>query len=121
VFDKATRQRMPVGMLLARCGVKPKRAASARKARARKAHVAAVCGGEKPGRIFDAGDALYMIGGDNGMDEALLRKRLGRLANLVMGRKGASPEGDDESAVQYDNIARDEAPSGAGAGHAGAP
>ena len=86
VFDKSTRRGMPMGTLLARCGITRKKATSARRARAHKAGVAAATGGSNPGRIVDAADgALYLVGGSNGVDEAFLRKRVGaRLASLYL-------------------------------------
>ena len=74
-----------MGELLARCGIKPKRPTSARQARSHRARIAAVTGGSNPGIIYDSGNALYVVGGNNGIDEALLRKRLGvGLANVLI-------------------------------------
>ena len=58
VWDRASRRSVPMGTLLARCGIAQKKPTSARQARAWAARVAALHGGSDPGRVFDAGDAL---------------------------------------------------------------
>ena len=106
VFDRVTRKGMPMSDLLKRLGVKTKKAASAQKARAQAARVAAHHGGTNPGRVFDRGGALYLVGGSNGMDPALLRKRLGvHTANILLREV---QRGDNESAGSESDSADDE-------------
>ena len=89
VFDRATRRGVSPETLLKRCGVKTKKASSARKARDRKVHTRAVSDDpDSPCSIIDTGNALYMVGGSHGMDVSLLRKRLSvRPANFHIDAK----------------------------------
>ena len=96
---------MSPDVLMRRCGVQPKKPSSAQKARAHANRVAATHGGSNPGRVVDVG-ALYIIGGSNGMHEALLRKRIGiGVANLLL---ETAPKGGNASAGSKSDSEDDE-------------
>ena len=108
-YDRATGKRAVAAVVLARCGYKERKATSARQKRNRKVRIAAATGSGtgNPGRVWDSGDGLYMVGGDNGMDGVLAGKRIGHnVARFLLRGAAASAhvEGDSEDSDLGDDL-----------------
>ena len=95
-MDRGTQRGTPLEVVLKRCGAswqkkKKKKACNRRQAGKQKRQAAsAAC--KFPARVQELDGALYLVGGDNGISWARLRKRVGRarLALLIEMDQGTS-------------------------------